>query len=91
MDEIGSAILGDITWDVGTKSARIRVLREEDYDLPRKFARRDQEATIVHELVHLRHAISPDARTAHDEEAIVVETGELLRRNRNWLSLAVME
>jgi len=90
-DEIGDAILGDITWDVRTKSARIRVLREEDYDLPRRLARRDQEATVVHELVHLRRAISPDMKSTHDEEDVMVETGGLLRRNHNWLSLAVME
>ena len=90
-DEIGDAILGDITWDVRTKSARIRILREEDYDLPRKFARRDQEVTVVHELVHLRQATSADPKLAHDEEAAMVETSELLRQNHNWFSLAVME
>lgn len=90
-NEIGDEIVGDISWDVRTKSARIRVLREEDYDLPRRFARRDQEATVVHELVHLRYAISPDMKLAHDEEAVMVETGQLLRRNHNWLNLAVME
>jgi len=90
-DEIGDAIVGDITWDVATKSARIRVLREEDYDLPRRLARRDQEGTIVHELVHLRYALSPDMKLAHDEEVVMVATTDLLRRNHNWLSLAVME
>lgn len=40
-DEIGDEIVGDIMWDIPTKSARIRVLREEDYDLPRRLARRD--------------------------------------------------
>jgi len=90
-DEIGDASVGDITWDVATKSAHIRVLKEEDYDLACRLARRDQEATVVHELVHLRYALSPDMKLAHDEEAVMVATTDLLRRDHNWLSLAVME
>src|SRR5205823_11040437 len=51
---LGGASMGDIQWDVLQKRAFIRILREEDYDLPANMARLDQQATIVHELVHLK-------------------------------------
>jgi len=90
-NELGNDIVGDITWDIQTKSAQIRVLREEDYDLARRVARRDQYGTVVHELVHLRRAVSSDPRSFNEKEIAMAETSELLRRNHNWISRAVME
>ena len=83
---LGGDSMGDIEWDVAKKQAAIRILREEDYDLPPAMARRDQEATLVHELVHLLHANDPDA-----ELAVVRQTNALLRANHKWRILAVQD
>jgi len=84
---LGGASMGDIQWDIVRKRAFIRVLREEDYDLPANMARLDQQATIVHELVHLLHA---DDKSS-DEASVVNETNELLRANHAWKILAVQD
>jgi hypothetical protein len=82
--------MGDIQWDLGAKRAAIRILREEDYDLPAGMARLDQQATILHELVHLRHASRRDYQSA-DEASVINQTNALLRANRQWRILAVQE
>jgi hypothetical protein len=84
---LGGASMGDIQWDIVRKRAFIRVLREEDYDLPVNMARLDQQATIVHELVHLLHA---DDKSS-DEASVVSQTNELLRANHAWKILAVQD
>jgi hypothetical protein len=84
---LGGASMGDIQWDVLQKRAFIRVLREEDYDLPVHMARLDQQATIVHELVHLKHAEDKSS----DEASVVTETNAILRANHDWKILAVQD
>jgi hypothetical protein len=87
---LGGTSMGDIQWDVARKCASIRILREEDYDLPIHMARLDQQATIVHELVHLLHSGNPAAKSA-EESAVVVQTNALLRANHAWRILAVQD
>jgi hypothetical protein len=87
---LGGASMGDIQWDLARKSASIRILREEDYDLPPHMARLDQQATVVHELVHLLHAGNPKAKSA-EESAVVEQTNTLLRANHAWRILAVQD
>jgi hypothetical protein len=87
---LGGSSMGDVKWDFARKRASIRVLREEDYDLPTQMARLDQQATVVHELVHLLHAGHPEDKSAA-EEAVVQETNALLRANRAWRILAVQD
>ena len=53
LTELKHKTLGNIHWDVPTKSARIRVLRPEDYSSKIKGVLGDMEETIVHELIHL--------------------------------------
>ena len=84
---LGGSAMGDIEWDVVQKRAFIRILREEDYDLSINMARLDQQATVIHELVHLMHA--GDKST--DEAAVVLQTNELLRANHEWKILAVQD
>lgn len=87
---LGGSAMGDVVWNLKTKRASIRILREEDYDLPLRMARLDQQATILHELVHLQHAASGDVM-GNVESAVVRETNSLLRANRQWQVLAVQE
>ena len=65
-------------------------LGEEDYDLPAGMAHLDQQATVLHELVHLLHASNGDAEGA-DEAHVVIQTNALLRANRQWRILATQE
>jgi hypothetical protein len=88
--ELGGAAVGDIQWDLGSKRASIRILREADYDFPVGMARLDQQATILHELVHLVHASTRDRRGA-DEASVIRQTNALLLANRKWRILAVQE
>src|SRR6266567_2551244 len=78
---LGGDAMGDIEWDVAAKRASIRVLREQDYDLPVRMARLDQQATIIHELVHLSHVTSGSKEVAGEEQAVVRETNALLEAN----------
>jgi hypothetical protein len=87
---LGGQAMGDIHWDLNAKRASIRVLREQDYDLPAEMAHLDQQATILHELLHLYHAANND-RDGTDEASVVRQTNTLLRANRKWRILAVQE
>jgi hypothetical protein len=88
---LGGKSVGDIHWDAGTRVASIRVLREQDYDLPVRMARLDQRATVVHELVHLRHATDNAQEGPGDEGLVVRETNGLLESNHQWRILAAQE
>jgi hypothetical protein len=77
-------------WDLSAKRASIRILREEDYDLQAGMAHLDQQATVLHELVHLLHAAMRDGQGA-DEASVILQTNALLRANRQWRVLAVQE
>jgi hypothetical protein len=87
---LGGQAMGDIHWNLTARTAAIRILRERDYDLPTRKAQLDQQATVVHELVHLLHASNHDQDGA-DEASVVRQTNELLRANHQWRILAVQE
>lgn len=89
--ELDDATVGSIDTDARTKSAVIRVLREDDYDLPTRQARADQCLTIVHELVHLRRFARERDPNWQDEAGTVARTFTLLRKHRRWRELAVAE
>jgi hypothetical protein len=64
--------LGNIHWDLNTKSATIGVLSSYDYTLPTPEMLGDMEVTIVHELVHLDLASLPrNADSMRNEEFAV--------------------
>jgi hypothetical protein len=87
---LGGRAMGDVVWDLKSKRATIRILGEEDYDPPLQMARLDQQATVLHELVHLHHAASTDSRGG-SELAVIRQTNSILRTNRQWQILAVQE
>jgi hypothetical protein len=87
---LGGQSMGDIRWNLNARTASIRILRERDYDLPARKAQLDQQATVIHELIHLLHASNQDQNGA-DEASVVRQTNELLRANRQWRILAVQE
>jgi hypothetical protein len=87
---LGGQSMGDIHWNLNARTASIRILRERDYDLPARKAQLDQQATVIHELIHLLHASNQDQNGA-DEASVVRQTNELLRANRLWRILAVQE
>jgi hypothetical protein len=87
---LGGRAMGDIRWDLNARRASIRVLREQDYDLPPGMAQLDQQATVLHELIHLFHAANQDQDGA-DEASVVRQTNALLRANHQWRILAVQE
>ena len=81
--------LGDIDIEVRNKTAIIRILREQDSEMPRRLARADQQLTLVHELVHLKRMVDGDAW--HNEAATVAQTTELVRLHRRWREAAAIE
>jgi len=83
--------LGDIAPDAVRRTAVIRVLREADYDLPRRQARADQRLTIAHEMVHLDRLARRGAGAWTDEGEAADETLHLLRAHRRWRELSVVE
>jgi hypothetical protein len=87
---LGGQAMGDIHWNLNARTAAIRILRERDYDLPARKAQLDQQATVIHELVHLLHASNQDQDGA-DEASVVRQTNEFLRANHQWRILAVQE
>jgi len=87
--ELDPDTLGDIDIQVGNKTATIRILREQDSEMPRRLARADQQLTLVHELVHLKRMVDGDAW--HNEAATVAQTTELVRLHRRWREAAAIE
>jgi len=77
--ELDGETLGDIDVRVESQMARIRVLREQDYDLPRWRARADQLLTLAHEMVHLKRLVASNGGRWDDESATNEETLALLR------------
>ncbi len=64
--------LGNIHWDLQTKTARIRVLDASEYKTSYEAALRDMEFTVVHELMHLNLAAMPrNDESRKDEERAV--------------------
>lgn len=71
--------LGNVHWDKPAKTAHIRVLDPNDYQMNYYAAVRDMEFTIVHELVHLELASLPRSEASRgDEEVAVNQMAEAL-------------
>ena len=71
--------LGNVHWDLNTKSATIGVLSAYDYTLPTPEMLSDMEFTVVHELVHLHLASLPrNDASARTEEHVVNELARAL-------------
>ena len=87
--ELDANTVGDIDVEVGDKTATIRILREQDSEMPQRLARADQQLTLVHELVHLRRMV--DGEAWHNEAATVAQTTELVRFLRRWREAAAIE
>ena len=55
--ELEPNALGQIDCSLLTKTAVIRILGADDYDLPRRLTTADQQLTLLHELVHLHRRV----------------------------------
>ncbi len=64
--------VGNIHWDIPTRTATIRVLDAADYKTPFRVALRDMETTLVHELIHLQLAALPRNDASRSEEELAV-------------------
>lgn len=90
--QLNDGTLGEIDADPERRTAVIYVVREEDYDLPLRQARADQQLTIAHEMVHLdRLARFPFRNDWQDEPSTVAQTFTLLRKHHRWRELSVAE
>lgn len=76
--------LGNIHWDIDSKSARIRVLNPNEYQAPFISTFQDMEFTVVHELIHLELASLPrnDASRTDEEYAVNHMADALLALDR---------
>jgi hypothetical protein len=71
--------LGNVHWDLNTKSATIDVLSAYDYTLPTPEMLNDMEFTVVHELVHIHLASLPRSdASVRTEEHVVNELARAL-------------
>lgn len=82
--------LGDIEPHRDTKTAILRVMREQDSTLPRRLALSEQRLTIIHEMVHLRKLATGDGDWRSEIETDV-ETGRWVRRHRRWREALAIE
>lgn len=82
--ELKPKTLGNVHWDVNNKSAVIRVMHPEDYDVPFQEMLEDMEVTVVHELVHLHLAQLPrsDATKGAEEQAVSLLCDALISLDR---------
>jgi hypothetical protein len=64
--------LGNIRWDMDDKTARIRVLGANEYQMPFEAAYQDMEFTLVHELIHLELASLPRSDASRGDEEYAV-------------------
>lgn len=89
--ELTDSTLGDIAPDGDTKTAVIRVLRDDEYNLSARQARAEQRLTIAHEMVHLYRYVYSGVDTWRDEAATTAETYARLHFHRRWRELLVAE
>ena len=66
--ELRPRTLGNIHWDLDTRTAVIRVLDPADYRLPYGDMLKDMEFTVVHELIHLELASLPRSEASRRDE-----------------------
>jgi hypothetical protein len=78
--------LGNVHWDVDTKTATIRVLDASDYQTSFSATLKDMEFTIVHELTHLELSSLTRNFKSRSEESVSEE-----ERAVNRLSEAMMQ
>jgi len=80
--------VGNIHWELGKKSAVIRILDPADYRLPFPEMLKDMEFTVVHELIHLDMAPvlselqRSDANRREEEYAVNHMVEALLKLDR---------
>jgi len=76
--------LGNVHWDLSTKSAVIRVMHFDDYSVPFSDVLDDLEVTIVHELVHLHLSSLPrnEASKSAEEQAVNLLADALINLDR---------
>ena len=79
-NELKPKTVGNIHWDLDTKTAIIRVLDASEYQLACPAMLRDMEVTIVHELVHLELSALPRSAVSRalEERAVTRITDALL-------------
>ncbi len=71
--------VGNLKWNSNEKTALIKVLNPQDYNLPGPEIATDIEYTIVHELIHLELSILPhDGSSKLTEERVVNRISEAL-------------
>jgi len=75
--------LGNIHWDLETKTAAIHVLDPADYHMPFQAMLDDMEFTVVHELIHLTLAplfstVPRNEASRRDEERTVNSLADAL-------------
>ena len=88
-EELSRNVVGEMDIVAQEKSVTIRILREQDSDLPRRLARADQQLTLVHRLVHLKRMVNGDAW--HNEAETVAQTTALVRSHHRWREAAAIE
>jgi hypothetical protein len=73
--------LGNISWNLDKKTARIRILDVSEYRTSFQNALRDMEFSVVHELIHLDLASLPrtDSSRPDEEHAVNRIANALLR------------
>lgn len=71
-DDLKPHTVGQIHWDMPTRSAAILVLDPADYRMPPDAMLDDMELTIIHELVHLKLTSLPhsEASRGSEEQAV---------------------
>ena len=79
--ELRTGTLGNISWNLDKKTARIRVLDVSEYRMSFQNALRDMEFSVVHELIHLDLASLPrtDSSRPDEEHAVNRIANALLR------------
>jgi hypothetical protein len=88
--DLQKGTLGDITVDATTRTAVLRVMREQDSDLSGRMAQAEQRFTIVHEMVHLRHFVDRDPAWAN-EMTTNLEAARLVHKHKRRLEMLAIE
>src|SRR5579885_1444724 len=79
--QLGPDTLGDVTWDIHSRLAQIRVLDPAEYRLEYEDTLKDMEFTVVYSLVHLELASLPHSeRTRAQEDFAVSQLADALLR-----------
>ncbi|MBM3774239.1 MAG: hypothetical protein FJW37_03665 [Acidobacteria bacterium] len=83
--ELKPKTLGNVHWDLTTKSAVIRAMHFDDYARDFTEVLEELEVTIVHELIHLHLASLPrnEASRSAEEQAVNTIVEALISLDRN--------